>query len=647
MTVIRARQLRLNTETRVAEAIDSVTVERDTLHARADYALFDDDARARLAAREPARLGRRDHGDAATRSSSGPSERELERGRGAATADVDYRGDRARHDAASPAASPASASTCSSPTRRSTAWSRSAMRATSTSGAPQRGEDRGEEQRAQGDTITVFFEERQDRPRARRGQGARRVSVRGRRRATRRRRARDRAVRRRSASSTSCPRNQIVLEPTRAPHLPRARAQARGASSSTVEQQSLVASGNPELVDRGDKVTGHLMTYDLESRVGNIYQARDRVREGALPRRADPQGGRQRARRAERLVQHVQPATSPHYHFQAQLDEDLPQGQAGGEAGGVLRQERPAARAARSGSSRSSPGATRASCSRSSSSGSATARASSSATPATTGRRTTTWTSRSRATTTRPSRRGCCGSRATTSCCTCSTANFRGSYARNERDSRPRTGTSTPTTRRSSAPRTRLVGARVSSSRAATTTRATCSAARCRSGSTASSPRASRSRTPPTGRASTRSLDRRQDLDADESIERSRRRRARCRAGRSGTVAVAAEPHARRSRRSRSSFPTRAIGSARPPARARRSGSRSARSTSTSTRRFVSRNGSAGRSSPATGTSMRDSIARLDHVTRPAHHDAARRRRPTRRCPTRGGCSAGSTCGRA
>jgi lipopolysaccharide export system protein LptA len=39
---MRAVQLRLNTETRVAEAIDSVRVARDTLQASADHALFDD-----------------------------------------------------------------------------------------------------------------------------------------------------------------------------------------------------------------------------------------------------------------------------------------------------------------------------------------------------------------------------------------------------------------------------------------------------------------------------------------------------------------------------------------------------------------------------------------------------------------------------
>ena len=46
------------------------------------------------------------------------------------------------------------------------------------------------------------------------------------------------------------------------------------------EKQTLVAEGSPELVDRGDKVDGQLMTYDLESRVGNIYKAETTYEKG-------------------------------------------------------------------------------------------------------------------------------------------------------------------------------------------------------------------------------------------------------------------------------------------------------------------------------------------------------------------------------
>ena len=40
-----------------------------------------------------------------------------------------------------------------------------------------------------------------------------------------------------------------------------------------LDKQTLVARGKPELIESGDKVVGHLMTYDLETRIGNIYKA--------------------------------------------------------------------------------------------------------------------------------------------------------------------------------------------------------------------------------------------------------------------------------------------------------------------------------------------------------------------------------------
>ncbi|MBI3540309.1 MAG: LPS-assembly protein LptD, partial [Candidatus Eisenbacteria bacterium] len=46
------------------------------------------------------------------------------------------------------------------------------------------------------------------------------------------------------------------------------------------EKQTLVAEGEPKLVDRGDEVTGHLMTYDLETRTGTIYKAETAYEKG-------------------------------------------------------------------------------------------------------------------------------------------------------------------------------------------------------------------------------------------------------------------------------------------------------------------------------------------------------------------------------
>ena len=140
------------------------------------------------------------------------------------------------------------------------------------------------------------------------------------------------------------PKNQIVLD--HSAHLTYRDLELRARRVEfNSEKQTLVAEGSPELVDRGDKVTGHLMTYDLESRVGNIYQAATSYEKGPLPRRAHRQGERQGAGREGRPLQHVR-SRGPALSLRGTVDEDLPQGQTDREAGGVLRAQRSAARAA-------------------------------------------------------------------------------------------------------------------------------------------------------------------------------------------------------------------------------------------------------------------------------------------------------------
>lgn len=46
------------------------------------------------------------------------------------------------------------------------------------------------------------------------------------------------------------------------------------------EKQTLVARGTPVLLDKGDQVDGNLMTYDLESRSGTIYEAETKYEQG-------------------------------------------------------------------------------------------------------------------------------------------------------------------------------------------------------------------------------------------------------------------------------------------------------------------------------------------------------------------------------
>lgn len=81
-------------------------------------------------------------------------------------------------------------------------------------------------------------------------------------------------------------------------------------------QQTLVAEGKPQLVERGDKVEGQLMTYDMETRQGTIYQATTNYERGLYhgsrirkvgDNQLDVLGGSYSTCDLE----------SPHYHFSA------------------------------------------------------------------------------------------------------------------------------------------------------------------------------------------------------------------------------------------------------------------------------------------------------------------------------------------
>ena len=167
---------------------------------------------------------------------------------------------------ARPASLPGSASTSTSPTTTSTVWSRWGRRATKTGAVPRPGKTQ-DQNLAEGDTITVFFVKRKIDVRGSKA-GVGRVSVRG--------RPRGHAKDAEEVATT---------QPHRVPGSGTASSSIRGRTSRTgarvqrprvefdLDKQSLVAKGKPELIESGDRVTGHLMTYNLESRVGNIYKA--------------------------------------------------------------------------------------------------------------------------------------------------------------------------------------------------------------------------------------------------------------------------------------------------------------------------------------------------------------------------------------
>lgn len=308
---MRAVQLRVNTETRVAEAIDSVRVVRDTLQATADHALFDD---------------RADHGwltgsprlwDNETTVTGDSIEVEADRRvikrvvvRGNAA--MDYRGAR-----------PGSLGEASRLTgdRVDAFLTRDAIDSLVALGNARneyqgvaRAGQTAERNLASGDTITVFFRDRKiDRARVEgRAEGEYRLSV----------AVRDTLAARKEQVRYDArriefvvPKSRIVLDQNA--HLIYQDLELRSRRVEyDVERQTLVAEGNPQLLERGDKVTGWMMTYDLESRVGTIYEAETAYERGLY------HGERIRKAGDNELdvmngVYSTCDLPDPHYHFAA------------------------------------------------------------------------------------------------------------------------------------------------------------------------------------------------------------------------------------------------------------------------------------------------------------------------------------------
>jgi lipopolysaccharide assembly outer membrane protein LptD (OstA) len=265
---LRAITLRMNNESRVAEAIDSVRVVRDTLQARSDYALFDDRAdRGWL-------LGHPRAWDDETTVSGDTLEIRTEKRalrrfvvRGNAVIDYigarpDTRGEKSRLIGQ----------------QVDVLFSRDQMdslvavgKARNEYTAVPRAKKTAETNRSEGDTITVYFRDRKiDRAIVQgTASGEYHFEV---------------AVGDTTAAKSEIvhydapriefivPKNRILLD--RRSHLiyKELELNAKRVEFDS-EKQTLVATGEPKLVDKGEEVSGHLMTYDLETRTGNIYQA--------------------------------------------------------------------------------------------------------------------------------------------------------------------------------------------------------------------------------------------------------------------------------------------------------------------------------------------------------------------------------------
>ncbi len=275
VTVLRALKLRVDSRSRVAEAMDSVRVERDTLSGRADYARFDD------LSGEGILLGSPRLWDQETRVSGDTIEtraqkRKLQRVIVRGNAVMDYLGLRATN---------AGESSRLTGTRLE-AWVggdhidslMATGKASNDYGSTKKAGKTAERNLAYGDTILVYFKDRKiDRARLQSGaHGEYRPAV-------------DEKDTLAVANEVVrydgrhidfvVPKNTIVLDGLAHLTYRELELNAKQVEFDS-EKQTLVARGTPRLLDKGDKVDGRMMTYDLGSRVGTIYEAKTAYEKG-------------------------------------------------------------------------------------------------------------------------------------------------------------------------------------------------------------------------------------------------------------------------------------------------------------------------------------------------------------------------------
>ncbi len=310
-THIRARLLRINTESRLAEAIDSVRVERDTMHASADYGQFDDPNDYGLMTGHPRAW------DDETEVSGDTLEfwtddNRLNRVVVIGNADVGYRGMREQNR----------------DEQNRLVGDRvdvfftdneiDSLVATGKAGnqyqaVPKEGKT-PESNQAQGDTITVFFTDRKVTRAVIEGNasGEYRFAVDPSDTAAV---SAERVVYRAPRIEYQVAEDRIVLDREAQVNYRDLELKSQRVVFD-VGEEALTAEGQPELMDRGERVVGKLMTYDLESRVGNIYEAETQYETGLYH-------GRQIRKVNENELQVARGSYSTcdqvdaHYHFAA------------------------------------------------------------------------------------------------------------------------------------------------------------------------------------------------------------------------------------------------------------------------------------------------------------------------------------------
>ena len=310
-TLLRARLLRVNSDSRVAEAVDSVTVERDTLQAAAQYALFDDRTGHGLMLGQP-RAWDGETTVAGDTLETFAIKRKLERIIVRGGAALDYVGARESNRGESSRLSGERVDMFVSESRIDSLMAVGSARNRYV-GVPKDGKT-AERNEAKGDTILVYFKDKKlDRARVTGGASGEYhppVAV-GDTTAARK----ELVAYQGTLIDFVIPKNRIVLEGEA--HLDYLELQLRARRVEFDSQKNtLVAEGKPQLIENGDQVDGQLMTYDMDRRVGTIYHATTQYEKGLYH-------GKQIRKAGENQLDVLGGAYStcdlehPHYHFAA------------------------------------------------------------------------------------------------------------------------------------------------------------------------------------------------------------------------------------------------------------------------------------------------------------------------------------------
>lgn len=309
LTVLHARELRVNSLTKMAEAIDSVLVERDTLRARADHAVFNDSTGHGLFLGSPRAWDTETVVTGDTLETLAENRKlRLVIVRGNAT--MDYAGIRATTVGETSRLTGRRVDVYVATDRIDSLMA--IGQAVNAYASPDKPGKTRERNQASGDTITVYFKDKKvDRARVTGSAvGEYRAAV-------------------DSTDTLSIvnevvrydgqhiefvvPKNLIVLDGLAHLIYRDIELTAKRVEFDS-EKQTLVARGSPQILERGDRVDGHLMTYDLGSRQGTIYEAKTAYERGLY------RGDRIRKAGDNQLdVLHGSYSTcdldQPHYHF--------------------------------------------------------------------------------------------------------------------------------------------------------------------------------------------------------------------------------------------------------------------------------------------------------------------------------------------